>query len=40
MERHDVQPATWIRSSHSGDGANCLDVAPGFPGIVSFVRSL
>ncbi|WP_327748505.1 DUF397 domain-containing protein [Streptomyces europaeiscabiei] len=27
--------ATWIKSSHSGDNdGDCIEVAPGFPGLV------
>lgn len=30
-----LSTATWIKSSYSGsDGGNCVEVAPGFPGLV------
>ncbi|GHJ34533.1 DUF397 domain-containing protein [Streptomyces sp. TS71-3] len=32
---HDLTRAAWQKSSHSGgDGANCLEIATGFHGIV------
>ncbi len=35
MDRHEFNSATWIKSSYSGDnGGNCIEVAPGFPGVV------
>ncbi|WUB73768.1 DUF397 domain-containing protein [Streptomyces sp. NBC_00576] len=35
MHRHELTTATWIKSSYSGnDGGNCIEVAPGFPGVV------
>ncbi|MEU5301488.1 DUF397 domain-containing protein [Streptomyces noursei] len=35
MDRHELSAATWIKSSYSGDnGGNCVEVAPGIPGVV------
>ncbi|MGA5701409.1 DUF397 domain-containing protein [Peterkaempfera bronchialis] len=35
MTRHDLSAATWRKSSHSGsDGGQCIEVAPGFTGVV------
>ncbi|MER8042528.1 DUF397 domain-containing protein [Streptomyces sp. NPDC094032] len=35
MDQHDLSKAAWIKSSYSGnDGGDCLEVAPGFPGLV------
>ncbi|MFL4494855.1 DUF397 domain-containing protein, partial [Streptomyces sp. VTCC 41912] len=35
MDRHEFNSTTWIKSSYSGDnGGNCIEVAPGFPGVV------
>ena len=35
MQSHELTTATWIKSSYSGnDGGNCIEVAPGFPGVV------
>jgi hypothetical protein len=35
MDRHRLDAATWIKSSHSGDnGGDCVEAAPGFPGLV------
>ena len=35
MQRHELDVATWIKSSYSGEnGGNCIEVAPGFPGVV------
>ncbi|MFJ6212519.1 DUF397 domain-containing protein [Streptomyces sp. NPDC092296] len=31
----DLSRAKWVKSSFSGNGgANCVEVAPGFPGVV------
>ncbi|MEW2158632.1 DUF397 domain-containing protein [Streptomyces sp. NPDC007189] len=30
----DLSPAIWIKSSYSGGGNNCLEVAPGHPALV------
>ncbi|MCX5210414.1 DUF397 domain-containing protein [Kitasatospora sp. NBC_00240] len=31
----DLDAATWYKSSYSGDdGGDCVEVAPGFPGLV------
>ncbi|PYC78621.1 DUF397 domain-containing protein [Streptomyces tateyamensis] len=29
----DLSRATWRKSTHSGSGGNCVEVADGFPGI-------
>lgn len=35
MDRHQLCAATWIKSSYSGNnGGDCIEVAPGFPGVV------
>nr|WP_107080470.1 DUF397 domain-containing protein [Streptomyces sp. 769] len=35
VSRHEFNSATWIKSSYSDrDGGNCVEVAPGFPGVV------
>ncbi|MFE3769691.1 MULTISPECIES: DUF397 domain-containing protein [unclassified Streptomyces] len=35
MDGHEFNSATWIKSSYSDDnGGNCVEVAPGFPGVV------
>ncbi|MDJ0344320.1 DUF397 domain-containing protein [Streptomyces sp. H10-C2] len=35
MDNHDLSAATWRKSSYSGsNGGNCIEVAPGFPGVV------
>lgn len=35
MNRHQLSAATWIKSSYSGNnGGDCVEVAPGFPGVV------
>ncbi|GAB2876389.1 DUF397 domain-containing protein [Streptomyces deserti] len=35
MDRHELSAATWIKSSYSdGNGGNCIEVAPDFPGTV------
>ncbi|MCW5252997.1 DUF397 domain-containing protein [Streptomyces sp. SHP 1-2] len=35
MNKIEFSSATWIKSSRSGDnGGNCVEVAPGFPGVV------
>ncbi|MGW2542887.1 DUF397 domain-containing protein, partial [Kitasatospora sp. NPDC001574] len=26
--------ARWVKSRHSGNGGNCVEIAPGFPGLV------
>jgi hypothetical protein len=30
----DLSGAAWFKSSHSGNGGTCVEVAPDFPGIV------
>ena len=31
----DLSAATWVKSSYSGtNGGDCIEVAPGFPGLV------
>ncbi|MFF4815630.1 DUF397 domain-containing protein [Kitasatospora sp. NPDC001309] len=27
-------PITWVKSSHSTDGGQCVEVAPGFPDVM------
>jgi Domain of unknown function (DUF397) len=35
MNTHDLSAATWIKSSYSGNnGGDCIEVAPGFTGVV------
>nr|WP_078935287.1 DUF397 domain-containing protein [Streptomyces europaeiscabiei] len=35
MDRYELSTASWIKSSHSGDnGGDCIQIAPGFPGLV------
>ncbi|MEU0226818.1 DUF397 domain-containing protein [Streptomyces sp. NPDC006284] len=35
MNSHDLSATTWIKSSHSGaNGGDCVEIAPGFPGVV------
>ena len=35
MDRRELGPATWIKSSYSGDnGGNCVEIAPAFPAVV------
>ncbi|QKW50097.1 DUF397 domain-containing protein [Streptomyces buecherae] len=35
MNTPDLSAAMWRKSSYSGDnGGNCVEVAPGFPGVV------
>ncbi|MEV7357697.1 DUF397 domain-containing protein [Kitasatospora sp. NPDC091276] len=29
----DLSGASWIKSSHSNNGGDCVEVAPGFPGL-------
>ncbi|WP_328915661.1 MULTISPECIES: DUF397 domain-containing protein [unclassified Streptomyces] len=30
----DLSGASWFKSSYSSNGGSCVEVAPGFPGIV------
>ncbi|WP_327066045.1 DUF397 domain-containing protein [Kitasatospora sp. NBC_01302] len=30
----DLTGAAWFKSSHSGNGGSCVEVAPDFPGLV------
>ncbi|WP_329580250.1 DUF397 domain-containing protein [Kitasatospora sp. NBC_01250] len=30
----DLSSTHWIKSRHSGNGGNCIEVAPNFPGLV------
>ncbi|KJK57397.1 MULTISPECIES: DUF397 domain-containing protein [Actinomycetes] len=30
----DLSGASWFKSSHSGNGGSCVEVAPNYPGIV------
>ncbi|GAA2675000.1 DUF397 domain-containing protein [Streptomyces lunalinharesii] len=35
MDAYEFNSATWTKSSYSDrDGGDCIEVAPGFPGIV------
>ncbi|MGX1132349.1 hypothetical protein RKD49_004539 [Streptomyces glaucescens] len=39
MDRNQLGAATWIKSSYSdGNGGNCIEVAPDFPGAAVPVR--
>ncbi|MFJ8475611.1 DUF397 domain-containing protein [Kitasatospora sp. NPDC094011] len=30
----DLSSAHWVKSSHSSDGGQCIEVAPGFPNVM------
>ncbi|MGK4580739.1 DUF397 domain-containing protein [Kitasatospora sp. HPMI-4] len=30
----DLSRANWIKSSRSGNGGNCIEVAPGYAGVI------
>jgi hypothetical protein len=30
----DLSSARWVKSSHSTDGGQCIEVAPGFPNVM------
>ncbi|AUY52772.1 DUF397 domain-containing protein [Streptomyces sp. CB01881] len=30
----DLSSARWIKSSHSSDGGQCIEVSPGHPGVM------
>ncbi|MEV7026862.1 DUF397 domain-containing protein [Kitasatospora sp. NPDC093558] len=32
--RLDLSSARWVKSSHSTDGGQCIEVAPGFTGVM------
>ncbi|MFF3073652.1 DUF397 domain-containing protein [Kitasatospora sp. NPDC057936] len=32
--RLDLSSARWVKSSHSGGGGQCIEVAPGFTGVM------
>ncbi|MFD4398205.1 DUF397 domain-containing protein [Kitasatospora sp. NPDC058478] len=32
--RPDLSSAHWVKSSHSSDGGQCVEVAPGFPSVM------
>ncbi|MGW4162941.1 DUF397 domain-containing protein [Streptomyces sp. NPDC004788] len=35
MQANELDASTWIKSSYSGaNGGDCIEVAPGFPGLV------
>ncbi|WP_274915495.1 DUF397 domain-containing protein [Streptomyces sp. WZ-12] len=35
MDAHELNSTTWIKSSYSDDnGGNCVEAAPGSPGVV------
>ena len=35
ITNHDLRAATWRKSSYSGNnGGNCIEIAPGFLGVV------
>ncbi|MBE1599253.1 hypothetical protein H4687_005382 [Streptomyces stelliscabiei] len=35
MDEYQLSTATWIKSTYSDDnGGDCIEVAPGFPGLV------
>ncbi|MFD7581075.1 DUF397 domain-containing protein [Kitasatospora sp. NPDC059817] len=31
--RPDLSSAHWVKSSHSSDGGQCVEIAPGFPSV-------
>ncbi|MDH6113922.1 hypothetical protein P3T36_002743 [Kitasatospora sp. MAP12-15] len=33
MTNVDLTGAAWFKSSHSGNGGTCVEVAPNFPGV-------
>lgn len=34
MSAPNIETATWRKSSYSGEGGDCVEVAEGFPGIL------
>ncbi|MEV7783019.1 DUF397 domain-containing protein [Kitasatospora sp. NPDC088351] len=34
MTDSDLSGASWFKSSHSGNGGSCVEVAPDYPGLV------
>ncbi|MGW6919087.1 DUF397 domain-containing protein [Kitasatospora sp. NPDC054939] len=35
MSEHvDLTGTSWVKSSYSGNGGQCVEVAPGFPGLM------
>lgn len=34
MNSPDLSGASWFKSSHSGNGGSCVEVAPDFAGVV------
>ncbi|MFJ6136869.1 DUF397 domain-containing protein [Kitasatospora sp. NPDC092286] len=34
MTHIDLTDARWVKSRHSNNGGNCVEVAPHFPGVV------
>ncbi len=34
MTALDLAGARWVKSRYSGNGGNCVEVAPDFPGVV------
>ncbi|MER7705575.1 DUF397 domain-containing protein [Kitasatospora sp. NPDC097605] len=34
MQHVDLTGAQWHKSTHSGQGGDCVEVSPGFPGLV------
>ncbi|MBO1417352.1 DUF397 domain-containing protein [Streptomyces sp. FH025] len=34
MTTHDLAGARWVKSRYSGNGGECVEVAPGFPGVM------
>ncbi|MFE6051572.1 DUF397 domain-containing protein [Kitasatospora sp. NPDC056446] len=30
----DLTGARWVKSRHSGNGGNCVEIAPDFPGVM------
>ncbi|MER7580215.1 DUF397 domain-containing protein [Kitasatospora sp. NPDC097691] len=34
MTTFDLAGARWVKSRHSGNGGNCVEVAPDFPGVM------
>ena len=34
MSAPNIETATWRKSSYSGEGGDCVEVAAGFPGVL------
>ncbi|MFE6050484.1 DUF397 domain-containing protein [Kitasatospora sp. NPDC056446] len=33
-DRRDLSGAAWFKSTYSNNGGSCVEVAPGFPGVM------